>query len=184
VHCGPWFCLSSKALPSVRRSEFAGKPSDDPRVEGIRCNKGPGRKGRRCRHATDCRRRVRQSVDGDSVDGYDRDVAISTYETAAGIVPAVRSEHDSRIEIVAFAGRSLDAKRARYQVSRVATLSALRCGYGSCLKCRQGFGASRIKVMWRQVDVHLRGDSSDSQIRVATRQRGKATCKSRLRALV
>jgi hypothetical protein len=34
----PLFCLSSKALPSVRRSEFAGKPSDDPRVQGIRCN--------------------------------------------------------------------------------------------------------------------------------------------------
>ena len=32
------------------------------------------------------------------------------------IVPAGRSEHDSRIEIVVFAGRSLDAKRARYQV--------------------------------------------------------------------
>jgi hypothetical protein len=38
VHCGPWFCLSSKALSSGRRSEFAGKPSDDLRVEGIRCN--------------------------------------------------------------------------------------------------------------------------------------------------
>jgi len=40
------------------------------------------------------------------------------------IVPAGRSEHDSRIEIVVFAGRSLDAKRARYQVL-VANLSAL-----------------------------------------------------------
>ena len=46
------------------------------------------------------------------------------YEAAARIVPAVRSEHDSRIEIVVFAGRSLDAKRARYQVL-VANLSAL-----------------------------------------------------------
>ena len=34
------------------------------------------------------------------------------YEAAARIVPAARSEHDSRIEIVLFAGRSLDAKRA------------------------------------------------------------------------
>jgi hypothetical protein len=28
----------SKALPSVRRCEFAGKPSDDLRVHGITCN--------------------------------------------------------------------------------------------------------------------------------------------------
>jgi hypothetical protein len=90
---------------------------------------------------------MRQSVDGDSADGYDRDVAISTYEAAARIVPAVRSEHDSRIEIVAFAGRSLDAKRARYQVL-VANLSAL--GVWAALKCRQEFGASRIEMMWRQ----------------------------------
>jgi len=41
-----------------------------------------------------------------------------------GIVPAGRSEHDSRIEIVVFAGGSLDTKRARYQVL-VANLSAL-----------------------------------------------------------
>jgi hypothetical protein len=27
VHCGPWFCLSSIALPSVWRSKFAGKPT-------------------------------------------------------------------------------------------------------------------------------------------------------------
>jgi hypothetical protein len=57
--------------------------------------------------------------------GYDRDVAINTNEAAARIVPAVRSEHDSRIEIVVFAGRSLDAKRAQYQML-VANLSALR----------------------------------------------------------
>jgi hypothetical protein len=48
----------------------------------------------------------------------------NTYEAAARIVPAVRSEHDSRVDIVVFAGRSLDAKRARYQVL-VANLSAL-----------------------------------------------------------
>ena len=56
--------------------------------------------------------------------GYDRDLLINTYETTARIVPAGRSEHDSRIEIVVFAGRSLDAKRAQYQVL-VANLSAL-----------------------------------------------------------
>ena len=27
VHCGPWFCLSSNALSSGWRSEFAGKPT-------------------------------------------------------------------------------------------------------------------------------------------------------------
>ncbi len=48
----------------------------------------------------------------------------NTYKATARIVPAVRSEHDSRIEIVVFAGRSLDAKRARYQML-VANLSAL-----------------------------------------------------------
>jgi hypothetical protein len=46
------------------------------------------------------------------------------YEAAARIVPAGGSERDSRIEIVVFAGRSLDAKRAQYQVL-VANLSAL-----------------------------------------------------------
>jgi hypothetical protein len=38
VHCGPWFCLSSKALSSGRRAEFAGKPSGGARTHGIRCN--------------------------------------------------------------------------------------------------------------------------------------------------
>src|SRR5258707_2392466 len=26
VHCGPWFCVSSMATPSVRGPEFPGKP--------------------------------------------------------------------------------------------------------------------------------------------------------------
>jgi hypothetical protein len=38
VHCGPWFCLSSMAFASVRRSEFTGKPTGRLRFEGIRCN--------------------------------------------------------------------------------------------------------------------------------------------------
>ncbi len=48
--------------------------------------------------------------------GYDRDVVINTYEAAARIVPTGRSAPVSRIEIVVFAGRSLDAERAQYQV--------------------------------------------------------------------
>ncbi len=56
--------------------------------------------------------------------GYDRDLVTNTYDAAARIVPAGGSEHDSRIEIVVFAGRSLDAKRAQYQ-ALVANLSAL-----------------------------------------------------------
>ena len=75
--------------------------------------------------------------------GYDRDVAINAYEAAARIVPAVRSEHGSRIEIGVFAGRSL-MRSERV----VANLSALGVwDYGFCLKCRQGFGASRIQLM-------------------------------------
>jgi len=38
VHCGPWFCLSSMASLSDRRSEFSGKPSGRLRCEGVRCN--------------------------------------------------------------------------------------------------------------------------------------------------
>ena len=38
VHCGPSFCLSSMALPSVWRSEFAGKPTGRIRCERVGCN--------------------------------------------------------------------------------------------------------------------------------------------------
>jgi uncharacterized protein (DUF4415 family) len=38
VHCGPWFCLSSMALPSVWRSEFPGKPTGRLRCDGVGCN--------------------------------------------------------------------------------------------------------------------------------------------------
>jgi hypothetical protein len=38
AHCGPWFCLSSMALPSVWRSEFAGKPTGCLRCDGVGCN--------------------------------------------------------------------------------------------------------------------------------------------------
>jgi hypothetical protein len=38
VHCGPWFCLSSMALPLVWRREFAGKPTGCLRFDGVGCN--------------------------------------------------------------------------------------------------------------------------------------------------
>jgi hypothetical protein len=38
VHCGPWFCLSSMASPSDRRSEFSSKPSGRLRCQRVRCN--------------------------------------------------------------------------------------------------------------------------------------------------
>ena len=83
-----------------------------------------------------------------------------------------------------FAGRSLDAKRAQYQVL-IANLSALGCGLRILFEVPAGIWGKPhpIDVGFR-VDVHLREDSSDSQIRVATRQRGKAAHKSRWRALV
>ena len=78
-----------------------------------------------------------------------------------------------------FVGRSLDAKRAQYQVL-VANLSALGVwATDFVLSAGRDLGqAASIDVGFR-VDVHVRVDSSDSQIRVATRQRGKAACKSR-----
>jgi hypothetical protein len=54
---------------------------------------------------------------------HDRDVVIDIYD-AARIVPTGRSKHYTRIEIVMFSGRSLDAKRSLYQ-ALVANLSAL-----------------------------------------------------------
>jgi hypothetical protein len=38
VHCGPWFCLSSMVLPSVRCFEFTGEPSNRPRFERVGCD--------------------------------------------------------------------------------------------------------------------------------------------------
>jgi hypothetical protein len=38
VHCGPWFCTSSKGVASVRRSKIAVKPTNRFRFKRIRCN--------------------------------------------------------------------------------------------------------------------------------------------------
>jgi hypothetical protein len=86
-----------------------------------------------------------------------------------------------------FAGRSLDAKRAQYQVL-VANLSAL-VGYGFFLKCRQRFGASRIRLIsasgstsslvwtlqslkseWRRGSVERQAVSRDSVLRCKWRR--------------
>ena len=37
-HDGPWFCLSSMALVSIRRSELSEQPTDCRRFEGIGSN--------------------------------------------------------------------------------------------------------------------------------------------------
>jgi len=46
---------------------------------------------------------------------WDRDIALDLHDTKARIVPTGRSERYTRIEVVMFAGRSLDAKRALYE---------------------------------------------------------------------
>ncbi|SDG41791.1 Tautomerase enzyme [Bradyrhizobium sp. Rc2d] len=46
---------------------------------------------------------------------YERDVVLDIYDAAARIVPTGRSERYTRIEIVMFSGRSLEAKRALYK---------------------------------------------------------------------
>ena len=84
----------------------------------------------------------------------DRDVVIDIYEAAARIVPTGRSEHYTRIEVVMFSGRSLDAKRSLYQ-ALVANLSAL------------GVPATEIKIILHEVpaeNLGLRGGHPASEI--------------------
>jgi phenylpyruvate tautomerase PptA (4-oxalocrotonate tautomerase family) len=69
---------------------------------------------------------------------YDRDVVLDIYDAATRIVPTGRSERYTRIEVVMFSGRSLDAKRALYQ-ALVANLSAL------------GVPATEIKIILQEV---------------------------------
>ena len=46
---------------------------------------------------------------------YDRDIVLDLYEPDRRIVPAGRSERYTRIEVILFSGRSLDAKKSLYQ---------------------------------------------------------------------
>lgn len=55
---------------------------------------------------------------------HDRDVVLDIHGPATRIVPPGRSDRFTRLEIILFSGRSLDAKRALYK-SIVARLSAL-----------------------------------------------------------
>lgn len=55
---------------------------------------------------------------------YDRDVVLDLYETSNRIVPTGRSERYTRIEIILFSGRSLEAKKQLYE-ALVANLSNL-----------------------------------------------------------
>lgn len=55
---------------------------------------------------------------------YDRDVVIDLYDEASRIVPTGRSERYTRIEILLFSGRSLEARKALYSTI-VANFSAL-----------------------------------------------------------
>ena len=85
---------------------------------------------------------------------YDRDVVLDIYDAATRIVPTGRSERYTRIEVVMFSGRSLDAKRALYQ-ALVANLSAL------------GVPATEIKIILQEVPAEnwgLRGGQPASEI--------------------
>jgi len=85
---------------------------------------------------------------------YDRDVVIDTYDAPARIIPTGRSEHYTRIEVVMFSGRSLEAKRALYK-TLVANLSAL------------GVPATEIKIILLEVSAEnwgLRGGQPASEI--------------------
>jgi len=55
---------------------------------------------------------------------YDRDVVLDLCDDVSRIVPTSRSDRYTRIEIVLFSGRSLEAKKALYSAV-VANLSAL-----------------------------------------------------------
>ena len=85
---------------------------------------------------------------------YDRDVVLDIYDAATRIVPTGRSERYTRIEVVMFSGRSIDAKRALYQAI-VANLSAL------------GVPATEIKIILHEVPAEnwgLRGGHPASEI--------------------
>jgi len=55
---------------------------------------------------------------------WDRDVVLDLYDEAARTTPTGKSERYTRVEIIMFAGRSIDAKRILYK-TLVANLSNL-----------------------------------------------------------
>ena len=85
---------------------------------------------------------------------YDRDIVLDLYEADRRIVPSGRSERYTRIEVVLFSGRSLDAKRSLYQAV-VANLHGL------------GVPANEIKIVLIEVPPEnwgLRGGQAASEI--------------------
>ena len=85
---------------------------------------------------------------------YDRDIVLDLYEAGRRIVPTGRSERYTRIEIILFSGRSLDAKKSLYQ-SVVANLLEL------------GVPANEIKIVLIEAppeDWGLRGGKPASEI--------------------
>jgi phenylpyruvate tautomerase PptA (4-oxalocrotonate tautomerase family) len=85
---------------------------------------------------------------------YDRDIVLDLYEPDRRIVPAGRSERYTRIEVILFSGRSLDAKKSLYQAV-VANLHEL------------GVPASEIKIVLIEAppeDWGLRGGQPASEI--------------------
>src|SRR5215510_8708954 len=75
---------------------------------------------------------------------WDRDIALDLHDTKTRIVPTGRSERYTRIEVVMFAGRSLDAKRALYEaiVKNLSEIGGCRrpISKSSWLKCRRRTG--------------------------------------------
>lgn len=85
---------------------------------------------------------------------YDRDIALDIYKPGFRIVPTGRSDRYTRIEIILFAGRSLEAKRSLYG-TLVASLS------------RFGVPASEIRIVLIEVPTEnwgLRGGQPASEI--------------------
>jgi phenylpyruvate tautomerase PptA (4-oxalocrotonate tautomerase family) len=85
---------------------------------------------------------------------HDRDVVLDVYEAATRIVPTGRSERYTRIEVIMFSGRSLEAKRTLYR-TLVANLSEL------------GVPANEIKIILIEVPAEnwgLRGGLPASEI--------------------
>lgn len=88
------------------------------------------------------------------ISDYDRDAVIDVYEAAERIVPTGRSQHYTRVEVVMFSGRSIDAKRRLYE-ALVANLSAL------------GVPATEVKIVLLEVPAEnwgIRGGKPASEV--------------------
>ncbi len=85
---------------------------------------------------------------------HDRDVVLDVYDAASRIVSPGRTERFTRVEVILFAGRSMEAKRALYRTI-VENLSAL------------GVPAGEVKTVLIEVPTQnwgLRGGHAASEI--------------------